>query len=67
MAETRDEILDTLAGKKVTEVKKNDTSITLTFEDGSVFVVNARSGPGADSNWHNWTEVLLNGLRVLDI
>lgn len=67
MAETRYEILNSLVGKKVTEVKKEGASITLIFEDGSNFVVNARSGPGLDSNWYNWTEVLLNGQKILDI
>jgi len=60
------EVEKKLLGKTVKEVEHTDETLMLKFDDGTTLVVNARSGGGADSNWYNWTEVTLDGQKIID-
>lgn len=58
--------LDKLVGKIVTTIQRDEDVLNLTFNDGSTLIIQARSGPGADSQWYNWTEVTLNGETIIN-
>lgn len=59
-----------LEGQVIREVKinKNESKheIEIVCENGSTFVVAVRSGRGADGGWHTWTEVTINGYKIID-
>lgn len=49
-----------LKDKKVVRTELTKDSLTISFDNGHRLVVALRSEPGADSNWYNWTEVILH-------
>lgn len=53
------EKLHQLHGKKLIGVSGTAKALIFTFDDGSHLIIMAKSGPGADSEWYNWTEVRL--------
>lgn len=62
----KQDLVRSLVGKKISKASFEKNSLRLKFEDGSTLVASARSGIGADSNWYNWTEILINGQRIID-
>jgi len=50
--------IESLNGKRVTSATKTDTQVKLMFDDGSIFIATARSGPG-HGEWMQYTEVTL--------
>ena len=62
----KQDLVKSLVGKKILKASFEKDSLHLEFDDGSTLVASARSGIGADSNWYNWTEVLINSQRIID-
>ncbi|MDP3697571.1 MAG: hypothetical protein Q8R55_06195 [Candidatus Taylorbacteria bacterium] len=61
-----------LVGRKfeVLDVNKTNEKLTITLRDldkgtSHRFTAGEESGPGADSNWYNWTEVRFDGGTLL--
>ncbi len=57
--ETENAILS-LNGKKIKKASLEAGRMTITFEDGAILTAAAKSGPGADGGWYNWTSVDLS-------
>lgn len=50
---------------KIGGIILTDDSITIPFENGLTFVAAACSGPG-NRDWHNWTQVTINGKDIIN-
>ena len=59
-------LANTLKGKMIVGVEFTENSVTLVLNNDTKFIAAARCGVGADSNWYNWTEVTLNGEKLID-
>jgi len=59
-------LLELLRGKVIMNAELKNECLTVTFTDNSTLKAAARCGSGAGGNWYTWTEVAVNGQKIID-